>query len=112
EAPQRPDLSQTDLFSNMSADDFHSKVEQIVLEHEFGKELVPSAGPFREERYRIAKALQYMQSKGQRIDSYLQFFKKIDDEAVEAAANPRKMAPLRTDVLYFDQQLGLPPLYK
>jgi hypothetical protein len=100
-------IAQTDLFNGMTADEFHQKMEREVLTRDVGS-FIPSPGPLRTERYRIAKAIQYYQSKGRNIEPYRSAFKVIDDLAVECKQDKRQFPILIDKVKYLLQQLGLP----
>lgn len=90
-------------------DDYAEEIAWTILKRECG-DLAPARGPFRMERFRIAKAIQQLASKGRNVVSFTAMYKRIDALTLQTASDRRKMNELTDQIQYLQQQLGLPPL--
>jgi hypothetical protein len=105
--PSSPDfLAQ---FAGKTDQNYDEDIAMTILRRECG-DLAPSKGPFRMERFRIAKAIQLMASKGRDVESFKIMYKRIDALTIQIGTDRRRMNGLADQIQYLQQQLGLAPL--
>jgi hypothetical protein len=92
-----------------TSDAYYDEVARTMLQHELG-DLAPCEGPFRMERFRIAKKIQELRNGGVSTASFVSYYRKLEDEAGEAQKDPRRLAEMADNIRYMDKQLGLSEL--
>jgi len=92
-----------------TSDEYYDEIARTMLQHELG-DLAPCEGPFRMERFRIAKKIQELRVTSVNTAGFTSFYRKLEEMAVIAAKDPRKIAEMADNVRYMEKQLGLSEL--
>lgn len=93
-----------------SADDFLKVIAEEIASRELGGLGIPVRGPFRLERFRNLRRINELRQKGQKIDGYLDFYRRTEEIASSARKDGTLIGQLSSAVRYLEQQLGLEPL--
>jgi hypothetical protein len=101
----------SDALANFSgtSDQYYDEIARTMLQHELG-DLAPCEGPFRMNRFRIAKKIQDLRNHGTPVESYIAGFRRIEEMAAAANKDPRQVASVADNVRYMEQSLGLSEL--
>jgi hypothetical protein len=94
---------------NGTSDEYYDEIAKTMLQHELG-DLAPCEGPFRMERFRIAKKIQELRNGGKSVDGLVQGFHKLEEMAAEGNKDPRQVPALADNVRYMEKNLGLSAL--
>ncbi|HEY9718140.1 MAG TPA: hypothetical protein V6C69_11760 [Trichormus sp.] len=92
-----------------TSDAYYDEIARTMLQHELG-DLAPCEGPFRMERFRIAKKIQELRNSGAKTAGFVSYYRKLEDEAAEAQKDPRRLAEMADNIRYMNKQLGLSEL--
>jgi hypothetical protein len=88
--------------------DLAKQVIKTIIARELGQDS-PLEGPFLLERLRIARRMQELEKSGMKIDGY-RYFLRQKIEALVASRDVKRMTELRDNIIYMQQQMGLPEL--